>query len=298
VNGQVVPVRYKLRNGDIVDVLTEDSVTPNKEWLDCCVTPRARSRVRNTLRFQNRRKSVNLGRELLEAELQRSGMSLSKLLKNEAAMAPILVDNAVTDSEELLLAIGFGKLQAHDIVENVLKSRSAEGTQEATPPPQLRAGTLEKLVRKVTGKDFNGIRVDGFDNVLIRYAKCCNPLPGDPILGFMTRGRGVAVHRRDCSKAFDTTDPARRVDVSWSSNTKINRPVSLMVTTRNTPGILAKISQAFSAQKINLSEANCRASDDGSAQNVFTFLASDVSQLRAVMRALAKVQGVVSVERV
>jgi GTP diphosphokinase / guanosine-3',5'-bis(diphosphate) 3'-diphosphatase len=113
----------------------------------------------------------------------------------------------------------------------------------------------------------------------------------------MTRGRGVAVHRRDCTKAFDTTDPERRVEVNWSSDGRINRPVSLAVTTRNTPGILAKISQAFSSQKINLSEANCRASDDGSAENVFTFLATDVAQLRAVMRALSKVQGVVSVER-
>jgi GTP diphosphokinase / guanosine-3',5'-bis(diphosphate) 3'-diphosphatase len=296
-NGQLVPIRHRLRNGDVVEVQTDESVSPNKEWLECCVTPRARSRIRTYLRFQHRRKSVNLGRELLEVELQRSGMSLAKLLKNDSVMSSVLKTQGVEQPDDLLLAIGFGKMQAHEVVEVVLKHKSAEGKQEPVSD-QLRTGAIEKLVRKFTGRDVDGIRVDGYDNVLVRYAKCCNPLPGDPILGFITRGRGVAVHRRDCGKAFDTTDPERRVDVSWSSNTKINRPVSVLVTTKNSPGILARVSQAFSAQKINLSEANCRASDDGSAQNVFTFLASDVSQLRGVMRALAKVPGVVSVERV
>jgi GTP pyrophosphokinase len=153
------------------------------------------------------------------------------------------------------------------------------------------------LVRKVTGRSHAGIRVSGIDDVLVRYAKCCNPLPGDTIIGFITRGRGVTVHRRECSKAFDT-DPERRIEVTWGDDPKINRPVSLRVTTRNAPGILANVSQTFSAQKINISEANCRSTDDGSACNVFTFLASDVQQLKSVMRALAKVRGVMEVERV
>lgn len=298
-NGQQVSIRYKLRNGDVIEILTDENKVPTKEWLECCVTPRARSRVRTYLRAQHRRKSINLGRELLEAELQRSGMSLTRLLKNEAMVEGLLKMHNQQRPDDLFLALGFGKIQPHQVVANVIQLRREDGMASSdTPVPELKTGTIEKLVRKFTGKDINGIRVDGFENVLVRYARCCNPLPGDPIIGFMTRGRGVAIHRRDCSKAFDTTDPERRVDVAWSSATKINRPVSLLVTTKNTPGILARVSQAFSAQKINLSEANCRASDDGSAQNVFTFLASDVSQLRGVMRALAKVQGVVSVERV
>jgi GTP diphosphokinase / guanosine-3',5'-bis(diphosphate) 3'-diphosphatase len=133
--------------------------------------------------------------------------------------------------------------------------------------------------------------------VLIRYAKCCNPVTGDAIIGFITRGRGVTVHRRECAKAFDT-DPERRVEVSWSSHSKITRPVSLRVRTSNEPGILANVTQTFSAQHINISEANCRASKDGLACNVFTFMADDVTQLKALMRELDKVRGVVQVERV
>ncbi|HMR09942.1 MAG TPA: ACT domain-containing protein, partial [Polyangiaceae bacterium] len=126
----------------------------------------------------------------------------------------------------------------------------------------------------------------------------CNPLPGDAIIGFITRGRGVTIHRRECPKAFDNSDPERRIDVSWDTKAKINRPVQLKVTTANKPGILATVSQTFSAQKINISEANCRASDDGRACNVFTFHVNDLSQLKNVMKALTKVSGVVEVERV
>jgi GTP diphosphokinase / guanosine-3',5'-bis(diphosphate) 3'-diphosphatase len=152
-------------------------------------------------------------------------------------------------------------------------------------------------MRKVVkGNDSDGIKINGMDDVLVRYARCCNPLPGDDILGFITRGRGITIHRRGCPKAFDT-DPARRVEISWDSKAKINRSVQLRVTTANRPGILATVGHTFSQQGINISEANCRASDDGTAVNVFTFQCSDLSQLKVVMKALQKVEGVVAVER-
>jgi len=156
---------------------------------------------------------------------------------------------------------------------------------------------LVDQVRKVTGRSSSGIKLNGIDDVLVRYAKCCNPLPGDQIIGFITRGRGVTVHRRECSKAFDT-DPERRVEIAWDSKAKINRPVQLRVTTAHRPGILATVGQTFSGQGINISEANCRAGDDGRAVNVFTFDCSDISQLKTVMKALQKVEGVVGVDRV
>ncbi len=297
VNGQEVSMRHRLRNGDHVEIIVDPKRSPSKDWLDSCATPRARSCIRTFLRAQNRHKSINLGRELLESEMHRDGMSLSKFLKSGDVLDTVLQAFEATERDELLLAVGFGKAQAHDVVEAIKAAQGARAETD-TPVPSIQSGALEKLVRKVKGKNTSGIRVDGFDSVLVRFAKCCNPLPGDPIIGFMTRGRGVAVHRRGCRKAFDTTDPLRRVDVSWGSGTKIMRPVSVTVTTRNSPGILAKVSEAFSAHKINLQEANCRASDDGSAENVFTFLAADVSQLRGLMTALARVKGVVDVSRV
>ena len=173
---------------------------------------------------------------------------------------------------------------------------SDEGEKEAEAPSSIREGRIESLVRKVTGRDTHGIRLNGIDDVLVRYTKCCNPLPGDEIIGFITRGRGITVHRRNCPKAFDT-DPERRVEISWDARAKINRPVQVKVMTANRPGILATVGHTFHEQGINISEATCRASDDGRATNTFTFLCSDLAQLKNVIRQLQRIPGVMAVER-
>jgi guanosine-3',5'-bis(diphosphate) 3'-pyrophosphohydrolase len=293
-NAQIVPLRYKMRSGDVIEVMTSPHQQPNKDWLDFAVTTRARNRIRTYLRTEQREKSINLGRELLDGAMRDAGMSFTKLSKNQDEMRKIWEAHRFGSWEELLLAVGYGKLDADEVVKT-MRGKAAEGPSE--PPASLRQSRLEQIVRKVTGRDAGGIRVNGIDDVLVRYAKCCNPLPGDAIIGFITRGRGVTVHRRECPKAFDT-DPERRIEVSWDSKAKINRPVQLKVTTANKPGILANVSQTFSAQKINISEANCRAQDDGRACNIFTFHVADLSQLKNVMKALTKVSGVVNVERV
>ncbi len=304
VNGQLAPIRDKLRNGDVVEVTTSSDAQPIKDWLEACVTTRARNRVRAFLRAERREKSMNLGRELMGTEMHTAGMSLTKFLKSEAELARVCRAHQVGNKEDLFVAIGFGKIDAEDVVRTI-RSRSnsdapaneTQAVETTEPVPEFKEGAIERLVRKVQRKDHGGIRVNGSDEVLVRYAKCCNPVTGDAIIGFITRGRGVTAHRRECVKAFDS-DPERRVEVSWGTHSKITRPVSLRVRTENEPGILANVTQAFSAQHINISEANCRASKDGLACNVFTFMADDLTQLKALMRELDKVRGVVQVERV
>ena len=219
---------------------------------------------------------------------------MQKLLKSPDDLQRVLEAGKVSTEEELYVNIGYGRIAADDIAEML---SPAQGAADSTPPPDLREGRIEAIVRRVTGKASGGIKLNGIDDVLVRYAKCCNPLPGDQIIGFITRGRGVTVHRRACPRAFDT-DPERRVEISWDAKAKINRPVSLRVTTANRPGILGIVGQAFSGQGININEANCRAGDDGKAINIFTFDCSDLAQLKTVMRALQKVDGVVGVDRV
>lgn len=293
-NGQIVPIRHKLKNGDVVEIMTSAGQRPSKDWLDSCATTRARNRIRAYLRAEKRIKSINLGRELIEAEMRHAGMSMQKLLKNEPAVQKLVSQHRVGTLDELLLAIGYGKIGADDVVGRLREKDPLATTETAR---DLKAGAVENLVRRVKGDPAAGIKVSGIDNVLVRYAKCCNPLPGDAIIGFITRGRGVTVHRRECPKAFDT-DPERRIEVSWDSRAKVNRPVSISVVTNNKPGILANISQTLSAQRVNISEANCRADDDGRAHNTFTFHCSDLSHLKTVMKALGKLSGVVSVARV
>jgi GTP pyrophosphokinase len=294
INGKIEPLRYKLRNGDVVEVLTSPNQHPNKDWLDFVGTTRARAKIRTHLRTEQRDKSKRLGEELLERELRKVGVSAAKLLKSEQDMRRIFEELKVQNTEEMLVGIGYGKIDPEDIIA-IVAPRDEDG-RESRPPEQLREGRLAGLMRKVIKRDEGAIRINGIDDVLVRYAKCCNPLPGDDILGFITRGRGVTIHRRGCPKAFDT-DPERRVEITWDAKARINRSVQLRVVTANQPGILANVGQTFMAQGINISEANCRASDDGRAVNLFSFVCADLAQLKAVMKALHKVKGVVAVER-
>ena len=153
----------------------------------------------------------------------------------------------VQNVEELFVGIGYGKIDPEEILKIV--APPDEQGKESKPPEELREGRLAGLVRKVIKRDEGAIRINGIDDVLVRYAKCCNPLPGDDILGFITRGRGVTIHRRGCPKAFDT-DPDRRVEIQWDSKARINRSVQLRVVTANQPGILANVGQTFMAQGI------------------------------------------------
>jgi GTP pyrophosphokinase len=294
VNGKMEALRYKLRNGDVVEILTTAHQHPSKDWLEFVGTTRARAKIRNYLREEQRDKSKRLGEELLERELHGAGVSASKLLKNEGELRRLFEVLKVQNWDELLVGIGYGKIHPEEVLK-VVAPPDDEG-RESKPPPSLREGRIAGMMRKVIKRDEGGIRINGIDDVLVRYAKCCNPLPGDDILGFITRGRGVTIHRRGCPKAFDT-DPERRVEITWDSKARINRSVQLRVVTANLPGILANVGQSFMAQGINISEANCRASDDGRAINLFSFVCEDLQQLKTVMRALQKVKGVVAVER-
>jgi GTP pyrophosphokinase len=294
VNGAIVPLRYKLRNGDSIEILTNPNQTPSKDWLEFVITSRAKSKVRNFIRTEERDRSKKLGEELLERELHKAGISLQKLLKG-AEMKRIVDELKMQNVDELYISLGYGKTAPPDVIS--LLTPRTEGGKFATPMPTIREGSIERFVRRITGKDNGGIRINGIDDILVRYAKCCNPLPGDEIVGFITRGRGVTVHRRGCPKAFES-DPERRVEIGWDSKAKINRPVQLKVVTANRPGILANVGSTFHGLNVNITEANCRADADGRAINMFTFEIGDVNQLKGVMKALTKVQGVVSVERV
>jgi GTP pyrophosphokinase len=153
---------------------------------------------------------------------------------------------------------------------------------------------LDKVVRR---KNTSGIRVQDVDDVLIRFAHCCNPVPGESIIGFITRGRGVTIHKLDCPKALDL-DPERRIEVSWDSDAKVEHPVAIEVTCTDKPGLLAEMSKAFSEQGVNISMANCRSTGNARAVNTFHFNVFNLNHLKQVMRAIQKIKGVYSVERV
>ncbi|MBK8171337.1 MAG: bifunctional (p)ppGpp synthetase/guanosine-3',5'-bis(diphosphate) 3'-pyrophosphohydrolase [Sandaracinaceae bacterium] len=293
VNAAIVPLRYQLRNGDTVDIMTSPGQQPSKDWLEFVATVKARSKVRTFVRAEERKRSVKLGRELLEREMHKRDMSFARIVKSGDLDSVIGKLRDVGSIEEMYAQIGYGKLAASEVVKELLPADAS-----APMPENLKPGFIERTVRRVTGKDADtSIRIADLDDVLVRFGACCSPVPGDAITGWITRGRGVTIHRRECRKAMEL-DPERRIAVSWSTGSKVDRPVSLRVVTANRPGILARVSAEFTERGVNISEANCRTGDDGRAVNLFQFAVSDVARLRLLMRSLQKIDGVYEVVRV
>jgi guanosine-3',5'-bis(diphosphate) 3'-pyrophosphohydrolase len=289
VNGAIVPLRHKLQNGDVVDIITSKNHHPSKDWLEFVITSRARGRIRVYLRTEERKQAVKLGKELLVKELRKNNMSLSRFWKSNRAKE-VLERFHTGTQDELYARIGIGKLALPSVMGEIVPSEDAERDS-------LRPGFLERTVQRVAGDvDGAGIRIQGMDNMLVRFAQCCNPVPGDPVTGWITRGRGVSVHRRGCPRVLEL-DPERRVQVTWADDVDVDLPVSLRVMTDDRAGILASVSSVFSSNGISISEASCL-SKDGRAENMFHFRVSDIDLLRDIMRGVAKVKGVIDVERV
>jgi len=288
INGVMVPLKHELHNGDVVEILTRKDQHPSKDWLGFVASGRARSKIRAYLRSEERKRSINLGRDLVERALRKHDISINRFTKS-GELKKALEKLRLGSENELYAQVGYGKLSAAQAVETVAPEKS-----EARE--SLRPSFFERTVNRVTGADkTDGIRIDGIDDILVRYAKCCTPVAGDPVVGWITRGRGVTVHRRECPRAMEL-DPDRRVDVSWAKSSTVDLPVALRITTSDTPGILTQVSAVFTDNGVNISEATCR-STDGHAVNTFQFSVRDLSRLRSVMRGISRVTGVQEVER-
>jgi GTP diphosphokinase / guanosine-3',5'-bis(diphosphate) 3'-diphosphatase len=291
VNGMIVPLRYQLRNGDTVEIITSPNQKPNKDWLKLVKTARARTKIRYLLRTEQRDKAVQLGTDLLDKALRKHSTTLQRAEKHLQAAAREL---RCVSLDELIIQVGYGKITTQLVLEKALPELAKK---ESDAPPKAES-MLKTLLRKVTRRtSTSGIKVAGEQDILVRFAKCCSPLPGDPIVGFITRGRGVTVHRRDCDKGLDL-DPDRRIDVEWDGNGKAQHEVAIQVLCADKPGLLAHISQSFSDQGVNISQAHCRVTEEGRAVNTFHASVKDLDQLKSVIRSLSRIKGVYSVDRV
>ena len=312
-NGKIVPLRYKLKNGDQVEVLTSPQAHPSKDWLTFVKTSRAQQRIRGFIKLQQREKSLLLGRELVDKEFRRFSLNLNKMLKNGELKA-MATGMGFRVEDDLLTAIGYGKIAPHQLIERLVPAEKVAETKEREAPqkdngsngqPQgggllgsMGLSKVTEVAKRLVGRTTRGgVQIGGVDDVLVRFGRCCNPVPGDPIAGFITRGRGVTVHTIGCEKAL-ATDPERRVEVSWDVRGDFKRPVTLRVLTADRPGLLADISQTFSKKGVNISQANCRATGDDRAVNTFEVTISDLKQLTDLMRTIERLHGVYSVERI
>ncbi len=293
VNGIIVPLRYTLRNGDTVEILASANQKPSKDWLKFVVTSRARTKIRHYIRMEQRERSRQMGRDLLGRELRKQDYALASA-EREGLLDAAAQRLRVGSADDLLVAVGYGKMTPNHAADAILADRAAAN---GTAVPVAPVAELPSAARRIVPKrSIGGIKVQGEADILVKFAKCCTPVPGDSIIGFISRGHGVVIHTRDCPKALDM-DPVRRVDVSWDDESKTVRPVAVQVTCSDRPGLLAAISKSFTEHGVNISQAKCRTTEDGRAVNTFQVTVGHVDQLKTVLRSLEAIQGVVSASR-
>ena len=288
VNGKIVPLRYHLRSGDSLEIVTQKQKRPNKDWLNFVVTSRAKAKIRQFLRSEEHGQSEAIGRELLEKAASRYGLSVNDLLKNPV-IEKFARDASYDGAIALLPPIAYGKISAQQIVNLVVEEKES---QQSKPE-----NVLEKIVRKLGRSSKSPVRVGGMGNMLVNFGKCCNPIAGDPIVGYVTRGRGVSIHVVDCPRVIGI-DPDRRVDVEWETKTDIARIARIRVVCVNRPGLLAGMTESITSEGANIAAASIKTNEDQTASNIFEVEIQNVSQLRKIMKSLERVKGVISVERV
>jgi GTP diphosphokinase / guanosine-3',5'-bis(diphosphate) 3'-diphosphatase len=288
VNGKLVPLRTILKNGDMVEVLTSPNQKPSKDWLAFVRTSKARNKIRNWIQQELREKSIELGRGLLEKELRKYDNSLKRVLASNklAAAADDLGFRAVDD---LIASVGYGKVPLGQVIGRVVPQ---EKLKAECPKPSK----LNNVINKFRKKPSSTIKIQGIDDIMVRFAKCCNPLPGDPVLGFITRGRGVTVHSIDCPHIHEL-DSERRIEVEWDRKKKTSRPVKIRVHCVNQKGMLTGITGAITNCEANITSAHVQSTPDDRGINIFEIDVQDLEHLNLVINAVMKIKGVYKVER-
>jgi guanosine-3',5'-bis(diphosphate) 3'-pyrophosphohydrolase len=295
INGRQVPLKTKLKSGDTIEVQTSASQHPSKDWLKICVTPRAKSKIRLYVKNEERKRAGELGRDILEKEFRKFGHNMAKAMKDKPETQAVYKSFGVAAAEDLYVLVGYGKLVAKEVVEKFFP--------DAKPVEEEKKSFMQRIVERAADRAKRTksiIRVDGLDYMLVRFGKCCAPIPGDPIVGFITRGRGITIHKADCERAFEV-DQGRKIDVEWtvaSTPEGVERTVRLQIVSQDVQGLLRQMSEAFSTRGINIENAQIRTTKDKKAICVFDVNVRDTNQLSQIMADLQKIQGIIGVTRV
>src|SRR5262244_2418476 len=286
VNGKLVPLRTPLRQGDIVEIVTSPNQHPSRDWLKIVKSTRARSKINQWLKIEERARSIELGRELFEREAKKYRLNPTALLAGEE-LKKVASDLGLASGDDVLASIGYGKSSVHQVLNKLAPNALLE-----TPDKPKSAASRPAPV--------DGVRIRGVDDLLVRFARCCNPLPGDPIVGFITRGRGLTVHARDClTVAKSVLDRERLIDVEWDVAEPGKRPVRIAVYIgQDRPGLLSEITGAISARNGNITKAEVTVTDDRRGINNFVVEVADLRQLQDIIAAIRDVRDVINVERV
>src|SRR5579862_2203944 len=290
VNGQMVPLRHPLSNGDVVEIVTQNGHTPSRDWLSFVRTARARSKVRQWINLNERQQATAVGRRLVEREARQMDVSLRKL--SDEDLLRVAAEYGRSKLEDLYADLGYGKYSARQVLSKLTGKSIGEGEQQQEPP------ALVSKVKRMLGIRDQGILVLGQDNLMVYRAKCCTPIKGDPIVGYVTRGRGVAVHNTSCPNVQNLLyQSERRITVQWSDAAQDVYPVTLLIRAKDRPGLLASITKVISGVGANIQFLDSRP-DNLQARVEATLDINDRDQLERILKSIKRISGVMGVERV
>ncbi|MEO8650373.1 MAG: bifunctional (p)ppGpp synthetase/guanosine-3',5'-bis(diphosphate) 3'-pyrophosphohydrolase [Acidobacteriota bacterium] len=299
INGRIVPLRTELQNGDVVEILTTANSKPSRDWLNYVITSKARNRIRHWISEQQRTESIDIGRKLLEKEADRFRVSPKKLINNETEMRRIANEYGLGRPEDLLASIGYGKTLPRNVLSKFL---GADKFAELDPEKrkETRIQSSVKAVKKLIGLGEDSIIVKGVDNLLTTRARCCNPLRGEDIIGYISLGKGIVVHNKRCKNVAQLMiNRDRIVDVEWAkSDGGEIQSVGILVTTENRTGMLAGITNAIAEIKTGIRDARAIVSREDKGLIEVTVEVFDKKHLDRVLSAIGNVPGVIAVERI
>ena len=288
VNGRMVPLKYNLNTSDIVEIITSKNHHPSKDWLNFVKTVKARSRIRQWIKSQEKERSMSLGREMCEKAFRKESLNFHALLKSDRMME-IATHFGFKAIDDLIVSVGYGKITPLQLIR---KFKPKSDTDE------LHESFLDKIIGRVRKKKTaSGVMVKGIDDILVRFGKCCNPVPGDPITGYITRGFGVTVHRSNCINALKMSSE-RRVDVQWNEDSSETFPVKLQISSLDRVGLLADIAMHISKHGANILSLNTKTRDNGTVDSLVSIAVDNTAHLHKVLSALKKIKFVQEVTRI
>ncbi len=298
VNGRIVSLKHRLKSGDAIEIITSPTQTPSKDWLKIVKSSRAKAKIRAYIKLRERDIAKLEGMDIFEKALKKYELSLSKLEKS-GKLDEILKECSIRTMEDLHVGIGYGRFQIEQLILKLIPKEELEAQRQKLKADENES-FLKKAIKSASKKSEarNAIVVEGIDDLLVRYARCCNPVPGESIVGSITRGRGVTIHQANCPRALDT-DTERRIAVSWNKTltAPVKRAVRIRVLSNDDTGLLALMSQTITGCGVNIASANIRTTKDKKAIALFEVEVGNMEQLNRVMSALESKKGVISVER-
>src|ERR1035437_931361 len=300
VNGRMVPLRHKLHSGDIVEVITQSGHKPSRDWLAIVKSSRARNKIKHWLNVHQRERAIEIGRKLIEKEARKYRIALKNL--SEAELTRVAGENGLAKHDDLLPAIGYAKYSARSILARVLPADASSGVSGAGEPEKDPSGGFTSVIRRVFGSETSAIMVTGHDDLLVYRAQCCNPIRGEDIVGYVTRGKGVAVHSKACPNVTNLMyEPDRRIAVEWgkdaaSANWQAGYPVKLVVFCDNRPGMLKQIATVISDANTNIRNIEAKTAEDHATVDLVADIA-DLKHLERIVTGVRKIPGVRDVQR-